>query len=147
MFPVHENSLRNAVGEKLFVQRGEGQITTFWAINKNRNFLTIAQGMVIWRRKEKKKKNRDEEGSVGRKKDRNEIKMNQQEAITKSLWSLKGNTAGKLEYRLQEATAHWHRPDNLILSVFIKTQVSIISQTVWDAWKDQFLFSSSVAPS
>lgn len=36
-------------------------------------------------KKEREKKNRDEEGSVGRKKDRNEIKMNQQEAITKSL--------------------------------------------------------------
>ena len=55
--------------------------------------------------REKTKQNRDE-GSVGRKKDRNKIKANQQEAITKSLRSLKGNTEGKLEYRLQEATAH-----------------------------------------
>lgn len=43
MFPEHENSLRNAVGEKLLVQKGKGQIiTTITAINRNRNFLLLA---------------------------------------------------------------------------------------------------------
>lgn len=55
---------------------------------------------------------------------------------SRSLQSVKGNTVAELEHVLQEATAHWHRPGNLTLSVLISTQVSITSQTVSEAPKE-----------
>lgn len=100
--------------------------------------------MIIQRRKEKKK-NRNDEEKVSREKDRKK-KWIDNKPITKSLQSAKGNAAAELECTRQEVTVHWHPFDDLILRVSIKTHVAVISQTVSEAWKEQFLSSSSVAP-
>lgn len=94
--------------------------------------------MLIWRRKKKEKQGGRKEGN-GRKERQKEtegdFKMNDSKP-SKSLQSVKGNTVTELERVLQEATAHWHRPGNLTLSVLISTQVSITSQTVSEAPKE-----------
>lgn len=117
---------------------------------QDRNFLTIVWGVIIWRRKENWKKTGKKEGrkrkgrEAERTTERGDFKVNW-EAI-KEL-AVKGSTVAELQCGLREAAAHWHGPDDLTHSAFMKTQVSIMARTVSETWNNCFCSPAQGPPS
>ena len=92
--------------------------------------------MLIRRRKKKEKQGGREEGKGRKERQRQKETSKWMTASHRGACNPSRATVAELERVLQEATAHWHRPGNLTLSVLISTQVSITSRTVSEAPKE-----------